>query len=135
MEKYTNRYGKDYKHFLSAHQLEGQDASGELPQPTRLIPRQPSCINSIVATPPTTTPEQQAPVSPSAPLLCPSCRNPITLFQQGNSSDQSQLQQDQQLQESHPHRDQAKVNRQLVTDLLSTSLVEPLQKVVRAPGV
>ena len=117
MEKFTNRYGKDYKHFLSAHQLEGQDTSSELPAPTMLIPRQPSFISSIVATPSTPTPEQEAPVSPSAPMLCPNCRNPITLSQQGHSFDQSQLQQDQQLQESHPHIDQAKVNRQIINHL------------------
>ena len=121
MEKFTNRHGKDYKHFLSAHQLEGQDTSSELPAPTRLIPRQPSFISSIVATPSTPTPEQEAPVSPSAPVLCPTCRNPITLSQQEHSFDLSQLQKDQQLQESHPHIDQAKANRQIVTELLASS--------------
>ena len=119
MEKFTNRYGKDYKHFLTAHQLENQDTSGELPPATRLIPRQASFISSAVATPPTTTPEQQAPVSPSAPFLCPSCRNPISIFQQRHSSDQSHLQ--QQLQKSRPHIDQATINKQIVTDLLSTA--------------
>ena len=41
--------------------------------------------------------------------------------QQWHSFHQSQLQEDQTLQESHPHIDQAKVNRQIVTDLLASS--------------
>ena len=139
MEKYTNRNGKDYKHFLSVYHLEGEDTSSELPTPSIPIPRQASFI-SILDIPSTPPPEPEAPVLYSAPVLCSNCRNPMETTQQGHFLDQSQFQEDQQSQESHPYIDQAKVNRQIVTDLLASSkytinIEELLAKIVKSRSI
>ena len=73
-------------------------------------------------------------------MLCSNCRNPMEPSQQGHFLDQSQFQEDQQSQESHPYIDQAKVNRQIVTDLLASSkytinIEELLAKIVKSRSI